>query len=162
MIDVRAFHGQGSSPARMRYDCGDPDWITDYADWRSSQHREQLLQPFVAVGYSLGGAHIAQLTHYPAVVKLAGIVVYESPVLDVLPAKVDCPVCIIWNDYTPRSSRRREQKARSIAAWNQSCDNVTHLRGRCRAHTRWIPRWPFIGQAWDTGLNDLLGEWVST
>ena len=160
MIDVVAFHGQGSSPARMRYDCGDPDWITRYADWQDWRHRELIGTPFIAVGYSLGGDHIAQLTRYPSVVKLRGIIVYESPILYADPAPVDCPVVSIWNAYKPRTRHRRRIKAHSIKAWDQASENTTHMVGRYRRHTKWIPRYPFIGQAWDQSLNPFLADWV--
>lgn len=156
MTEVLAFHGQGSSPARMRYDCGNPDWITHYADWTNAEPLPST--PFVAVGYSLGGAHIAELTHLRSVHLLA-VIVYESPVWE-LPKQVDCPVCIVWNDYTPKLQQRREMKARSISAWSRVASHVTHYVGRYRKHTRFMPRWPFVGQAWDTELNRRLGDWV--
>lgn len=158
-MNVHAFHGQGSSPSRMRYDCGNPDWITRYADWQNGF--DNGTEKFVALGYSLGGSFIAELTNRPIAKRLAGIIVYESPVLTMLPAPVDCPVVVIWNDYEPRTLRRREQKAHSIKAWNRASDNVAHLLGGYRKHTRWIPRWPFIGQAWDVALNPMLAEWVA-
>lgn len=155
MTRVLAFHGQGSSPSRMRYDCGNPDWITDYVDWTRG---EVVVGEFVAVGYSLGGAHIAGLTHLSNV-KLLGAIVYESPVWE-LPKPINCPVCIVWNNYTPKVPRRREMKARSITAWSKAASCVTHYVGRYRKHTKLVLRPPFIGQAWDTGLNEQLGQWV--
>lgn len=159
-MNVFAFHGQGSSPQRMRFDMGNPDWVTDYPDWRNGFNPGR--QPFVALAYSLGGSYLAELTNYQVADRIRGIAVYESPVLGMLPAPVACPVCIIWNDYIPRQPKRREMKSRSIAEWSRAATggSLTLLVGRYRKHTRWIPRWPLIGQAWDRGLNPQLHEWV--
>lgn len=164
-MQVLAFHGQGSSPARMKYDMGNPNWVSSYPDWTLYADAEQFaaangVGDVVLIGYSLGGEFIAELTRTSLAPKIRGIVVYESPVRRGPPRPLGCPVKIIWNDYDPWFRWRKAKKAQSIYQWTRAFPDAEKLIGRHTSHVKRIPVAPWFGQAWDVGLNAELGRWI--
>lgn len=177
MTSVIAFHGQAASGGRLRADMGDPAWVDWYPDWQRefTTRREDPMQgPMrfarhyveagfggcVLVGYSLGGDFICRLTYTPLAPWIEGIIVYESPVLYRSPNALGCPVTVIWNDYEPKRRKRRDGKAKSIAAWTTQFSQVQELVGKHTTHMLYSQRRPIIRHAWDKSLNPLLCEWI--
>lgn len=174
MTTVIALHGQAASGSRLRDDMGRPDWVDWFPDWQrdaadAEQFSDVLMdslrtsqRKLVLIGYSLGGDFIARLTWQRIGDFIGGIVLYESPLLSLdWPRPVGCPVTIVWNDYVPKSIRRREEKAKSIANWSARFHKTQHLVGRHTSHVLYSWRPPFIRHAWDTTLNGLLYDWIT-
>jgi pimeloyl-ACP methyl ester carboxylesterase len=165
IVNVLAFHGQGSSPARMKYDMGNPNWVTYYPDWKRFRGAEHFAEAHsfrdvVLIGYSLGGEFIAELTRTSLASKIRGIVVYESPVRRGPPRPLGCKVKIIWNNYDPWFRWRKAKKVQSIYQWTRAFPNAEKLIGRHTSHVKRIPVAPWFGQAWDVSLNLELRGWV--
>lgn len=162
-MGVIAFHGQGATGARLLADMGRPEWVTWAPDWQNYASADAFAEelggvPVILVGYSLGGEFIAKLTRTQLAPWIEGIAVYESPVRFGPPRPLDCPAVVIWNNYTPRTRRRREGKAASIAAWNLTYPNAHNLMGLHECHFLRSSQPPFLRHAWDQAINPLLAD----
>ena len=169
MVAVIGFHGQGADGARFFSDAGRPAWLDWCPDWQdlwgdspkafAALIADQGVQ-FVAVGYSLGGDFIAQLTYYAADY-LRGVLVYECPLLSVTrPNRLPIPCMIVWNDYQPLTRKRREGKWYSISRWTQAYPHAEQRFGKLKGHVTFKPRRPWIHHAWDTSLNKIIETWI--
>lgn len=170
MVAVIGFHGQGANGDRLADDMGQPDWLDWCPDWQrvfrgdprlfTEFLRSDGIFEFIAVGYSLGGDFIADLTYYAADL-LRGVLVYESPLLSVTrPNSLPIPCMVVWNDYTPFTRKRREGKWYSITRWTQAYPQAQQVFGRLTSHVRLSLSPPWIRHAWDTSLNGIIGQWI--
>ena len=167
---VIAFHGQGARGSRLKEDMGCPSWVDWYPDWqrdyRGAKHFSSVcidrgLRNLVLIGYSLGGDFIARLTWEQVSDFVSCIIVYESPLKHVEhPRPIGCPVMVIWNNYKPRTSRRRQEKADVIASWNMRFLNTENIIASLGSHMVKSRRRPFLRHAWDRSLNPRIEEWV--
>ena len=163
---VVALHGQSASGQRLQHDSGDPPWVDWWADWQQFSPSEfaNLLpcMPVCLVGYSLGGDFIAQLTHTKLCASIRKIVVYESPVLVVEPARIKgADVLQIWNNYRPLTLKRRIGKQQSLWAWCRAYPSSYHLTGSEAGHIRFSFRPPYIQHAWDRSLNPEIESFIN-
>lgn len=171
---VIAFHGWRSSGRKLQYAMSWPSWVDWYPDWQhdfrdATQFSQDTLaaygrQKYVLVGYSLGGEFLAALTHEAIGEYLAGVIVYESPLRNGPPRKLDIPGVQIWNNYPQKGIRRKLQKMVSIDRWKEAMSESELKLGVLNRHIKRLPdSAPFRVKAcegWDASLNRWLGEWV--
>lgn len=164
MPEVIALHGDYANSARMLKDMGDPPWVTEYFDaggWRDYQESLDVLKHMIyayhkviLVGYSRGGQAICDLSRGYSEHILAAVL-YESPVSG--DCGGDFPVLMIWNNKGALK-RRTNQAVLSMEEWTQD-RKVELLIGKGRHVQRDEDR--ELSHAWDTDLNDRIGDWIS-
>lgn len=170
MVRVLAFHGSPGWSNLLRKDMGDPNWDISYVSWKKLSLEtiiDMIDQDTFLLGYSAGGEFIAQLTYH--VSRIAGIVVYESPLRNGPPRAIGCPVLWLWNDYEPRTARRRHEKIKSYRWWRDRFNMTTAIPGLTGwktstpiyGHTKVVPYFPFIGHGWDISLNPHIERWMN-
>ena len=161
-MKVIAFQGQGATPRMLQKDMGDPDWVDMYWDYRNPYFR---LQRFIGVCYSISGSILAKHTLERRFRELmVGLILYECPILDDIIPLGDFPILSIWNERSFMLPSRKREMDDSIKRWSLNhpveVKKAYGGRGLLFRHLEPKPYWPFVGHAWDRGINSYAQEWV--
>ena len=154
-----ALHGDLASPADLRRDMGDPEWVDAYPDWKRGL-APLLLELDVhewinLVGYSSGGSMISALTWRLDNIRCA--VLYEAPNLQPIIPGGNFPVLMIWND------RGRVRWPESIDTyWDWRVNHPVDVFGGRGRHIAFSWRPPFLRHGWDQSLNDRIAAWIQS
>lgn len=153
---VIALHGDWMDGKKLRRDMGDPEWCDLYPEWKKGDFWQFVdwLSAFtcvILIGYSRGGSEIATLTHY--LNNIAGVVLYESPMLAVNRPRGGFPV--MWIQNNKSRYRGTEEMMDTRDQWVRQCKDFTAKQGSGR-HIKWFP----MGHAWDQSLNVEIAEWI--
>jgi hypothetical protein len=140
----------------LQNDMGDPDWVDWYWDYRSPF--TPPTDGFVGVAYSISGSLLGDYSLYDRFIdKCKALFLYECPLLnDIIPLG-DFPVTLIWNKRKWMPQKRKLEMLDTAIRWkvNHPVEEIEANGGKglLYRHLEPKPYWPFVGHAWDRGIN---------